>query len=141
MHVSALIALWNDGLPCREIGHRLGFTKNAIIGKANRMGLPKRNPSSRQIANEKKPPGAEVISLEQLSFGMCSWPHGDPQAEEFHFCGQPVVESKPYCDKHCARAYVISTKDARPTPGQRPAVAASARPAGFGGVNLLRRRG
>ncbi|HJN22704.1 MAG TPA: GcrA family cell cycle regulator [Rhodospirillales bacterium] len=141
VHVSALIALWNDGLPCREIGRRLGFTKNAIIGKANRMGLPKRSPSVRKAVNDKKPPGAEVISLEQLTFGMCSWPHGDPQKDEFHFCGQPAVEGKPYCAEHCARAYVISTKEARTSASHQPATAALARPASMGGVNLLRHRG
>ncbi len=113
MRVSALIALWSDGLTCREIGRRLGFTKNAIIGKVNRLGLPKRNPSVRQIIYDKKPPGAEAVSLEELVAGMCSWPHGHPGTREFYFCGQPAVEGKPYCAAHCARAYVINTKDVK----------------------------
>lgn len=35
--------LWDEGLTAAEIGRRLGFTTNAILGKAFRMGLPKRS--------------------------------------------------------------------------------------------------
>ena len=115
VRVSALIALWSDGLPCREIGRRLGFTKNAIIGKVNRLGLAKRNSSVRQIVHDKEPPGAEAVSLEKLVAGMCSWPHGHPGTKEFHFCGQSAVEGKPYCAAHCAKAYVINNKDVKKT--------------------------
>ena len=34
--------LWADGLSTIEIGRRLGCTKNAVIGKAHRIGLPGR---------------------------------------------------------------------------------------------------
>ena len=30
---------WATGLSAREIGNRIGFTKNAVIGKANRLKL------------------------------------------------------------------------------------------------------
>ena len=40
--VSALIALWNDGISTSIIGERLGVTKNAVVGKVHRIGLPKR---------------------------------------------------------------------------------------------------
>lgn len=33
---------WMDGLTTSEIGAKLGFTKNAVIGKVHRLGLPKR---------------------------------------------------------------------------------------------------
>jgi hypothetical protein len=37
-----LIAMWYDGLPTAEIGDRLGITKNAVIGRKNRLGLASR---------------------------------------------------------------------------------------------------
>lgn len=33
---------WNEGIPASQIGKRLGTTKSAVIGKANRMGLKPR---------------------------------------------------------------------------------------------------
>ncbi|MBR0641408.1 hypothetical protein GXW73_01065 [Roseomonas hellenica] len=37
-----LRTLWTEGLPTKEIGRRLGTTKNAVIGQVHRMGLPRR---------------------------------------------------------------------------------------------------
>ncbi len=34
--------LWTEGLSTAEIGRRMGTTKNAVIGRAHRLGLPKR---------------------------------------------------------------------------------------------------
>lgn len=39
---NALMALWDEGLSTAEIGRRLGVTKNAVVGKVHRLGLPKR---------------------------------------------------------------------------------------------------
>lgn len=100
-HISALIAYWNEGLTTRAIGDRLGVTKNTIVGKVHRLGLPKRGSP---IQQKKKP--AEILTLGALRPGMCSWPEGEPGTEEFNFCGQPAVPEKPYCADHCARAYV-----------------------------------
>lgn len=41
--INTLIALWEEGLPTSEIGRRLDVTKNAVVGKVHRLGLPKRN--------------------------------------------------------------------------------------------------
>jgi len=83
-------------------------TKNAIVGKVHRLGLPKRGSPIRQ-----KPRPAQVISLEALRPGMCSWPEGEPGKEDFRFCGDPVTPDKPYCPHHCERAYVKNIKDKR----------------------------
>ena len=69
--VSALIALWNEGISTSIIGDRLGVTKNAVVGKVHRIGLPKRGSPIRQ-----KPKPAEIIDLNSLRPGMCSWPEG-----------------------------------------------------------------
>jgi GcrA cell cycle regulator len=37
---------------------------------------------------------------------MCRWPFGDPGDDDFHFCGKKNIQGKPYCDEHCAAAYL-----------------------------------
>lgn len=36
----------------------------------------------------------------------CCWPLGEPGKPDFHFCGDPTMPAKPYCDQHAALAYV-----------------------------------
>ncbi len=106
LRISALIALWNEGLSTSEIGNRLGITKNAVVGKVHRLGLPKRyTPVAKKVES------SSVVRLESLKAGMCSWPDGEPGTDEFRFCGHPAIEGKPYCAEHCARAYVRVTKE------------------------------
>jgi len=50
-------------------------------------------------------PEAERIGLLQLSERTCKWPIGDPVSSDFHFCGRPSEEAKPYCEFHARRAY------------------------------------
>ena len=38
--IDVLKRLWNRGEPARIIALQLGTTRNAVIGKANRLGLP-----------------------------------------------------------------------------------------------------
>ena len=40
--VKTLMALWAEGISTLEIGRRLGVTKNSVVGKVHRLGLPKR---------------------------------------------------------------------------------------------------
>lgn len=100
---AALIALWGEELSTSEIGRRLGITKNAVIGKVHRLGLPQRRPSPKA-----KVEMVHVLRLDGLRAGMCSWPIGDPGEEGFHFCGEVAVPGKPYCAAHCRIAYVAS---------------------------------
>ncbi len=107
---TTLTAFWKEGIPTAEIGRRLGVSKNAVIGKAHRLGLPKRQPPTRGKA-VKKPLANVVVRLETLGPGMCSWPKGDPGAEGFRFCGEKAIIGKPYCENHCAKAYIKPSKD------------------------------
>lgn len=136
--IKVLIALWEEGLPTSEIGRRLDVTKNAVVGKVHRLGLKKRASPIRQsptgttqpkktrstprvqqaeapapTATQPRPvtPTGDVVKLEELTSTMCCWPEGEPGTEEFHFCGRPSVPEKPYCEEHCARAYVKVSKD------------------------------
>lgn len=38
--VADLTQLWAEGLSCKQIGLKLGFTRNAIVGKVQRLDLP-----------------------------------------------------------------------------------------------------
>ena len=108
--IDVLIAFWKEGLPTSEIGRRLRVTKNAVVGKVHRLGLEKRRPPV-----DSEPTEAEIIKLDALGAGMCSWPEGEPGTDSFRFCGRPAVAGKPYCGEHCARAYVKSSRDRKVT--------------------------
>ena len=94
--IDELTRLWNEGVATAEIGRRLALTKNAVIGKANRMHLaPRPSPIKR----------VEKVVVE-FQGPACSWPIGHPREPGFHFCGAPALPGKPYCEHHVARAYI-----------------------------------
>ncbi|HSO47465.1 MAG TPA: GcrA family cell cycle regulator [Rhizobiaceae bacterium] len=45
------------------------------------------------------------LVLTELTERTCKWPVGDPQAEDFHFCGHDSREGSPYCAYHSKLAY------------------------------------
>lgn len=45
------------------------------------------------------------LELASLKPNQCRWPIGDPDSENFHFCGETVFVGKPYCYEHCKQAY------------------------------------
>ncbi|MHA1597929.1 MAG: GcrA family cell cycle regulator [Alphaproteobacteria bacterium] len=133
-HIKTLMALWAEGLPTLEIGRRLGITKNAVVGKVHRLGLPKRQspisstPKARvarvpvaQIKSAPPRPSGKIITMEMLTTGMCNWPDGEPGQDDFRFCGEQVIEGKPYCQHHCERAYVRGSRDRTRQPAQNKA--------------------
>lgn len=131
--VEELKHLWDKGLTTGEIGKALGVSKNAVVGKAHRLGLNSRpspirrgedentagtNTPARQPSEKKKAakpaPGKKAAEKEKkklftvndLTSSSCRWPIGDPKDEDFHFCGKEALPDKPYCAEHAAIAYV-----------------------------------
>lgn len=95
--VTLLKGMWTNGYTARQIAEKLGgVTRNAVIGKAHRLGLSSR-PSP--IQRHEPCPMPHVVERH------CQWPQGHPGSDDFHFCGEPVVPGKPYCNTHCAVAY------------------------------------
>ena len=114
--------LWDEGLPITKIGLLLGVSRNAIAGKAHRLGLPKRNSP---ISNSGDPRKNKTTSLNiesrpiplkiklrnvEWSRNRCCWPIGDPKLPGFAFCGTSIIPGRPYCEEHSILAYT-STRE------------------------------
>ena len=100
--VDKLTKLWEKGVSAREIANKLGeVSRNAVIGKANRLGL------SKKAENTEKKIEAIHIDVNSLVPNMsgCKWPIGHPGDKDFYFCGKEVIPGKPYCGEHCVIAY------------------------------------
>jgi GcrA cell cycle regulator len=80
------------GLSCGQIAREIGVTRNAVIGKMNRLGLS-------------RPKDWRGCTLFELSQGKCRWPISNPGAEDFCFCGNEPVKGLPYCLGHARIAY------------------------------------
>ena len=132
--VEELKHLWDKGLTTGEIGKALGVSKNAVVGKAHRLGLNSRPSPIRRnddeteetaghteaAASTKKKKAAKsepakksaekekkkLFTVNDLTSSSCRWPIGDPKDEDFHFCGKEALPDKPYCAEHAAIAYV-----------------------------------
>ena len=127
--VAVLKKLWGEGKTAAEIAKELGegVTRNAVIGKAHRLKLSSRMSPIQQNTKKvktvsdaataprrvmKKVPiylGKEV-KMEDLRDKMCRWPNGDPQTDDFSFCGCKTMEAMPYCENHAAIAYQVTSR-------------------------------
>lgn len=122
--IEQLKALWAEGLTTGEIGKRLNISKNAVVGKAHRLGLKGRpspikrdkpaaaSPAARPTAKAKPAEPRKIRSVVDLSAHTCRWPIGDPKEPGFHFCGGNSMPGKPYCAEHAAIAYVGANRPA-----------------------------
>ncbi len=122
--IEELRALAGVGHTSGQIAIVMDITRNAVIGKLNREGIPllrvpkwgpratleprktRKSKLKPKIAKPMGPPlrgrmgaGPAVLAITP---NQCEWPIGDPASEDFHFCSEPrdpLVEP-PYCRKH-----------------------------------------
>jgi len=123
-----LTKLWGNGLSCSQIAKQIGgISRCAVIGKAHRMGLPRRTRAVTEI-NQKikragaeprltapkfsdkplpkdRPPPARAIPRPWLTrrFGECAAPVGGEGADTLSCCTPCGVEN--YCQEHRAIFY------------------------------------
>jgi GcrA cell cycle regulator len=110
--------LWTEGLSISKIGIELGVSRNAIAGKAHRLGLPKRNspisksgePRKNQVKTvaeeiKKELPLKLILRDVEWSRVACCWPLGDPKLPGFKFCGISIIPGRPYCEEHSILSY------------------------------------
>jgi GcrA cell cycle regulator len=132
--IETLRRLSLQGMTARQIAEHLGgVSRNAVIGKLNRLDRERKAPSAAKPVTAKvvrirdaapapaprprlSPPPAQPrapIRCEEtrgaatfltLEAHMCRWPIGDPCGADFSFCGQPA-QGRSYCSQHASQAY------------------------------------
>jgi GcrA cell cycle regulator len=128
-----LAKMWADGASSAEIGSVLGKNRNAIIGQAHRLGLPKHQHTSRRSLKDtpRKPKEAYVKSSTPLpprvvapliitSSGVSFMDAKDSQCHAIigrdektdsflsglvRYCGNPVKEGSWACEGHYHQYY------------------------------------
>ena len=124
--IEQLKKLWEAGYTASNIATELGgITRNAVIGKAHRLGLSgrmksKSKVSSVSIVRKRKMPvnkNSKIIELTtsvepmnptsfaDIKDGLCRWPLGEPEDLGFKFCGRKCAEGMIYCTEHHSLAY------------------------------------
>lgn len=123
--IGQLRQLWGEGHSASLIGKRMGVSKNAIVGKAHRIGLPPR-PSPIRFGGPKprpprnRPPRVRGPTLPKLSMELpkpkpepryvqgltCQFPIGEPKTKGFRFCDEGITKlGSPYCATHRKTCY------------------------------------
>ena len=109
--IKQLKKLWSKGRSTVEIAKELGISKNSVIGKVHRLELTARpSPIKKKEVKvvapaPQKKKNTGKCHLMDLKTNTCRWPIGDPENEDFHFCGKQTATGKPYCPEHCKEAY------------------------------------
>ena len=113
INTATLKIMWQEGHPAWDIAHVIGnCTKNAVLGKAFRMGYgPHPDAPQGGVA-----PELPHVAVKQADGPGCLWPFGHPRDADYHSCGgviSPDDWAGSYCAEHVARAYRVRTEDGK----------------------------
>ena len=138
--VEKLRIYWDKGYTASEIAKLLGegVTRNSVIGKAHRCRLAARAPSKKSKSPKKQDATSNLnkqerhisrksrfkslilnkdfeaekpTQLENLTDHHCRWPIGNPDEENFYFCGRNPERNFSYCKLHIF--YGVSTSESK----------------------------
>ena len=99
----------------RKIAADMGLTAGQVSGvlKRNKLTMARPEEGSRATTRSGMPARTRehpIVAgggkaLESLTMRDCHWPHGNPGSQGFKFCGARTEPGRPYCARHCAKAY------------------------------------
>lgn len=110
--IETLTKMVKTDVPFSTIADTLGCTRNAAIGKANRLQLRK-HPTLIKIQYKAEPvqpnpvapvvipviqPESGYVRMMDLKKDHCRYPFGD--GADIKFCGDTKLKASPYCKKH-----------------------------------------
>lgn len=125
-----LKVLWTQGLSAQQIAKRLGggVSRNAVIGKRIRMGLPERDSKSPRLTKAQAakslgkfspqglvidrsrergaPSGDWNVRFIDQNGGTCLMFVGGESRDTGLICGRSTFGDKPYCKDCCKIAYL-----------------------------------
>jgi len=131
---ATLKKLWLEGLSASQVARQLGgVSRSAPIGKVHRLGITVRETPVRQRTTVRSPsrivvrrPTRETTAaphvaprferteedllptsgILELGTHSCRWPIGNPEGDDFGFCGRPKQTARgSYCEQHAAGAF------------------------------------
>ena len=115
--IEKLKELWERGDAATEIAEVFGVTKNAIIGKANRLNFTPRKRGGTYGIKHPRESVPIVIEpenptlLESLTSDQCKFPLWDKSTDPQFFCGKERWDKSSYCKMHYEKSRV---KNPRP---------------------------
>ncbi len=125
--ISRLTELWADGVSASLIAKEMELGKNAVIGKAHRLELPRRpspilrngpapktdviaeatGAEARKLADDRKPQWLLSHRMAPSAHSRtCQFIAGEPSSDDTCKCGEPVRRGSSYCPAHHRRCWM-----------------------------------